>query len=127
MNISRLQKLVAESKLTKVQIAEQCGFTRVTLDNALQGADVKVSTIESLARVLGVQVSSLFEEDDVPVNPIPSDVNSLINTYKKEIEHLQTLLDKQRKATRVVVELDIDDDEFIKLGLKDKVIQILNK
>lgn len=65
MNISKLQKLVSECKLTKVQIAEKCGFTRVTLDNVLQGADVKISTIEALAKVLGISVASLFEDDQV--------------------------------------------------------------
>lgn len=127
MNISKLQKIVAESKLNKVQIAEKCGFTRVTLDNALQGADVKISTIESLAKVLNVSVASLFEEDEKIDILGTSDTDNIINIYKKEIERLQSLLDKQKKSTKVVVELDVDDDEFIKMGLKDKVIQILNK
>ena len=30
-------------------------------------------------------------------------------------------------STKVVVELDVTSDEFIKMGLKDKVIQILEK
>lgn len=121
MNISKLQKLVAESKLNKVQIAERCGFTRVTLDNALQGADVKVSTIESLAKVLGVSTASLFDDSE-------STVSDEVQVYKDEIARLQSLLDKQTKvSTKVVVELDIDSDEFIKLGLKDKVVQVLNK
>lgn len=29
--------------------------------------------------------------------------------------------------TKVIVELDISQNEFIKMGLKDKVIQVLNK
>lgn len=29
--------------------------------------------------------------------------------------------------TKVIVELDVSQDEFIKMGLKDKVIQVLNK
>ena len=33
----------------------------------------------------------------------------------------------QRKITKVLIELEISDDEFIKLGLKDKVLQVLNK
>lgn len=127
MNISKLQKIVAESKLNKVQIAEKCGFTRVTLDNALQGADVKISTIESLAKVLNVSVASLFEQDEKIDILGTSDTDNIINIYKKEIERLQSLLDRQKKSTKVVVELDVDDDEFIKMGLKDKVIQILNK
>lgn len=127
MNISRLRKIVSESKLNKVQIAEKCGFTRVTLDNALQGADIKVSTIESLANVLNVSPAIFFEEDeDESIVDNLSEPESLISLYKKEIERLQSLLYKKSKK-KVVVELELDDDEFIKLGLKDKVVQVLNK
>ncbi len=30
-------------------------------------------------------------------------------------------------TTKVLVELEVSNDEFIKLGLKEKVLQILNK
>jgi transcriptional regulator with XRE-family HTH domain len=123
MNISKIEMLMAASKLNKVQIAEQCGVSRTTLDNVLAGADVKISTIESLAKVLKVSAASFFE-DDMNITKLD---NNTIDMYKKEIERLQSLLDKQKKSTKVVVELDVDDDEFIKLGLKDKVLQILNK
>lgn len=33
----------------------------------------------------------------------------------------------QKSTTKVLVELDLSDDDFIKLGLKDKVLKILNK
>ena len=120
MNISKLQQMVLDSKLSKVQIAEKCGFTRVTLDNVLQGADVKVSTIENLAKVLGVSPACFFDDADV------YSINE-IDIYKKEIDRLQSLLNSQSKSTRVVVELDVTPDEFIKMGLKDKVIQILER
>ena len=95
-------------------------ISRTTLDNALNGADIKISTIESLAKVLGVSPSIFFGGDSTV------DEENL-NMYEREIKRLQTLLDNQRKSTKVVVELDVTQDEFIKMGLKDKVIQILNK
>lgn len=123
MNINRLNELINSSKLNKVQIAEQCSISRTTLDNVLAGADAKISTIEALSKVLGVSVGYFFEDD--ATEGVKRDV--LIEKYKEEIERLTTLLDKRKKSTKVVVELDVDDDEFIKMGLKDKVIQILNK
>ena len=104
----------------KAQIAEMAEISRTTLDNALNGADIKISTIESLANVLGVSPSIFFGGDSTV------DEENL-NMYEREIKRLQTLLDNQRKSTKVVVELDVTQDEFIKMGLKDKVIQILNK
>lgn len=61
MNNSLLQKLISGSKLSKAQIAINAGMSRTTLDNVLNGADVKVSTIESLARVLDVNPSVFFQ------------------------------------------------------------------
>lgn len=120
MNFSLLNKLVSESKLGKLQISELAGISRTTLDNALNGSDIKVSTIENLAKVLGVS-TSIFWVDESDIRYEDKDF------YEKEIQRLQSLLDKQKRSTKVVVELDVDTDEFIKMGLKDKVIQILNK
>lgn len=123
MNISKLQRLISESGLNKVQLAEKCGFTRVTLDNLISGGDAKISTVESLAKVLGVSVGCLFDEEQPKLNFTGNDE---LDYYKREVERLQSLLNSKR-TTKVLVELDVDDDEFIKMGLKDKVIQILNK
>lgn len=95
-------------------------MSRTTLDNALNGDDIKVSTIERLANALGVSPSIFFGGDST------IDEENL-NMYEREIKRLQTLLDNQRKSTKVVVKLDVTQDEFIKMGLKDKVIQILER
>ena len=34
---------------------------------------------------------------------------------------------KVTNTTKVLVEIDVSHDEFIKMGLKDKIIQVLNK
>lgn len=62
MNINKLQQLVKECGKSKVQIAKLSGITRVTLDNALQGGDVRISIVEALAKTLGVSVGYLFDE-----------------------------------------------------------------
>ena len=125
MNIKRLNKLINSSKLNKVQIAERCGISRTTLDNVLAGADAKISTIESLAKVLEINVGYLFNDTDEGILSITSD--SELDFYKKEVDRLQTLLNRQKKSTKVIVEIEVDDDEFIKMGLKDKAIQVLDK
>jgi transcriptional regulator with XRE-family HTH domain/DNA-binding Xre family transcriptional regulator len=113
----RLGELIASCEFTKAQIAEKCQISRTTLDNVLAGADAKVSTIEALADVLGVSVSSLFSDKE-PVNDI--------NSYELEIARLKSLLDKKH-TTKVVVELEVDGDEFVRMGLKDKVVQVLGR
>lgn len=119
MNLTLLNKLVNESKLGKARIAERAEISRTTLDNALSGADIKISTLETLSDVLGVNPSVFFESCE--------DVDGR-NEYEREIMRLQSLLDElQRKTTKVVIELDVTQDEFIKMGLKDKVIQVLER
>ena len=53
-----------------------------------------------------------------------NDLIAKIALLEKEIAQLKT---HKNTSTRVLVELDVDADEFIKLGLKDKIIQILNR
>lgn len=120
MDFNLLNSLVEKNKMNKAQIAEAAEISRTTLDNALNGADIKISTIERLAKALRVSPSVFFGANG---NIEAEDMN----IYEKEIKRLQTLLDNQRKSTKVVVELDVTPDEFIKMGLKDKVIQVLSK
>ncbi len=61
MNVQKIMDIIMSNKLSKVDIAAKMKVSRTTLDNLLNGADVKVSTIESLADVLGVNVAEFFE------------------------------------------------------------------
>lgn len=126
MNVSRLCELVESSKLSKMEIAKRCNISRTTLDNVLAGADAKISTIEALSITLNTPISYLFGED-VQLCDKSEIMREKIEGYEKEIERLQTLVNAKKSPTKIIVELEVDDDEFIKMGLKDKVIQILNK
>ncbi len=122
MNISRLKSLIDSSRLSNREIADACGISPATLYNVLNGADAKISTVEALAKVLNVKIGYLFDEDAVSTSE-----TELMN-YRKEIDRLKSLLDSATsQTTKVVVEFDVDNDEFIRMGLKDKVIRVLNK
>ena len=109
MDTERLVELIKNSGLTKIQIAEQSGISRTTLDNVLAGADAKISTIEMLAKVLCVKVSYLFGEEG-------GDNANEIEQYKSEIARLSSLLnndhslsvirDQQRTITRLLDRID---------------------
>lgn len=71
------------SKMNKVQIAEKSGISRTTLDKLLSGADVKVSTVESLAKVLKVPVSCFYEEMSTKVDK--TDTHIFVNDRKKDL------------------------------------------
>lgn len=57
-----------------------------------------------------------------------ADTDYEVNMLKKEIERLRDLLNaKNSTSTKVVVEFDVTPDEFVKMGLKDKIVQVLDK
>lgn len=63
MNVERIVDIITSNKLSKIDIASRMKVSRTTLDNLLNGADVKVSTVENLAEVLGVDVAEFFSPD----------------------------------------------------------------
>lgn len=83
MNINKIKELIMTSKMNKVQIAEKSGISRTTLDKLLSGADVKVSTVESLAKVLKVPVSCFYEEMSTKVDK--TDTHVFVNDRKKDL------------------------------------------
>lgn len=62
MNINRITEAIKASKLGKSELSKLTKVSRTTIDNLLDGADVKVSTIESLAYVLKVPVGYFFDD-----------------------------------------------------------------
>lgn len=77
MNISKLDQLIKDSPLRKADIIAQSGISKATLDNVLKGMDVKVSTIEAIARVLGVSPAVFFDgngEEEQTASDSPSSI-----------------------------------------------------
>lgn len=62
VNIKKIQDKIDELKLSKVQLIKNSGLTRVTIDKILKGGEVNVSTLESLAKGLGVSVGFFFDD-----------------------------------------------------------------
>lgn len=78
MNINKLKFAINRSKMSKAQIAKQSGITRVTLDNALQGGDIRISILESLAKTLNVDVGYFFDTNAINNLEERSDVETSI-------------------------------------------------
>ena len=68
LNISKLNKSIETSGLSKLEIASKCGIDRKTIENVLAGRDPKLSTIISLARILGLRIGYLFDEVDAGIH-----------------------------------------------------------
>ena len=128
MNTEKL-KVLFEKSDDKYADSQKIGTTYQTMYNIIyKGSVCKVDLLQKIASFYKVPVGYFFDEKPISSNEdITNELNIAyqeINKLKKEIELLRL---GKRGSTKVVVELDVDDDEFIKMGLKDKVIQILNK
>ena len=63
LNICKLSKEIEGSKYSKMEIASKCGIDRKTIAIVLAGRDPNVSTVVSLASILGLKISYLFDEE----------------------------------------------------------------
>ena len=113
LNIKTIEKLMADKKMTKAAICAETGIARTTLDALLKGSDVKVSTIENIARVLGVPVGTFFDNeggvrisqtdgggaavsgDGNSIEAIPPRVLAMIEEKDRQIHRLLDLLEKK--------------------------------
>ncbi|MDR1181249.1 MAG: hypothetical protein LBL13_04670 [Bacteroidales bacterium] len=127
MNINKLEKLINESKLSKTEICSKCGFTRPTLDNALSGSDIKISTIISLANFFEVPVGYFFDEED----GTNGELSNKLEECKKEIQRLKNIISEGNKGQSyvlVAVPVDSDSGEYIDLrDMKDISLKILRR
>lgn len=95
MNYSKLIKAVEESPLRKADIIEKSGISKGTLENALKGMDIKVTTLEALAKVLGVNVSFFFDEQ---TTEIKYNERSFNNNADESVKNLTSVINKQQEV-----------------------------
>lgn len=50
LNYTRLGELIKASNMNKTALATKCKVSRVTIDNLLQGGDVRLSTLNTIAQ-----------------------------------------------------------------------------
>ncbi len=91
MNTRKLKALVEASSLSNREIAAACHISATTLYNALAGMDVKISTVEALAGVLGVPVGFLFDDSTMPApvqRPSRKTVKLSLELSEKEVSEI---------------------------------------
>ena len=127
MNIGlKIKELASKEKLDVSELAKRLGKSKQAVYDLLEKEDLNTSILKQLSQIFNVPITAFFQEKLETPN-----VQEELEKARMEIEHLKAenamLRYKEKKSAKVVVELDVDEDEFVKMGLKDKVIQILNK
>lgn len=81
MDFNLLEKHINLSKLGKARIAELSGISRTTLDSAINGADIKISTLERIANVIGVNAGIFFSSNEIEGVTIDNGSASAVNVH----------------------------------------------
>jgi len=101
-----------------INIRNSKGFTQDYVATKLGMKQAGYALIEKGGRGLQIemfeQIAIILEMDMVDIIKYP------LKYTKQEVQRVS-------KVTKVLVELEVSDDEFIKFGLKDKILQILDK
>ncbi len=70
LNLRKLNQEIEGSRFSKSELAVKCGIDRKTIENVLAGRDPKLSTIISLATMLGIKIGYLFDEEEKGSNSV---------------------------------------------------------
>lgn len=63
LNTKKIERAMAEGKVTKTKLCSATGIARTTFDAILNGSDAKISTIEAISKVLKIKIGFLFDEE----------------------------------------------------------------
>lgn len=63
LNLSKLVAEVDELPLTKLQVAQKCGISRVTLDSVLKGKEIGLYKFLKLMSLFNKNIGYFFDED----------------------------------------------------------------
>lgn len=94
-----LKHIIERSGRRSIDVAEAIGITPQALNSVFHSSDIKSGTIEKVARVIGVPMSSMY--GDTNTQTVNGDVvdSSNVNVYgvnydalKKRDEHIDRLL-----------------------------------
>lgn len=65
MNLKKIKLYIEQQGLSLVSLATKINISRIALDNILNGSDVKISTVDALAKALNVNVVDLFNDKEI--------------------------------------------------------------
>lgn len=123
----KIKELAVKKNLTLADMAKVLGKTKQAIYEIVDKEDVNSAILKQLSISFNIPISYFFGEDQESL----SFVQEKLTQAEKEILKLRSENESLRagraSSTKVLIELDVTPDEFIKMGLKDKIVQVLEK
>lgn len=101
--VANIIKIRTEKKMGQTEVAQSLGISTATYSR-IESESVAL-TYENLAKI-----ANAFSMRVIDVITYPYIYSN-----------------KKNSSTKVIIELDVTPDEFVSMGLKDRVIKVLNK
>lgn len=123
----KIKELAEKKNLTLSNLAKSIGKTKQAVYEMVEKEDVNTQILKQLSTIYNVPIGYFFgigEENSASVKEKLTYLENENSILRNEISRLQ---EGKSLPTKVVVEFDVTPDEFIKMGLKDKIVQVLEK
>lgn len=85
MDLNKIKSYIEENGIGLVSLASKMKISKVALENILNGSDVKISLVESLAGALGVKVVDLFNDKQLNAGIVDVSVTEDKSMYEELI------------------------------------------
>lgn len=85
MDLDKIKSYIEENGIGLVSLASKMKISKVALENILNGSDVKISLVESLAGALGVNVVDFFNDKQLETNIVDVPVTEDKSMYEELI------------------------------------------
>lgn len=123
----KIRELAEKKNLTLANLAKSIGKTKQAVYEMVEKEDVNTQILKQLSTIYNVPIEFFFGASEENHD----DYKEKLTQLEKENSMLRDELNRLQKGkslpTKVVVEFDVTPDEFIKMGLKDKIVQVLDK
>lgn len=121
----KIKDLASQRNITLAELAKRLGKTKQAVYEMVEKEDINTSILRQCIEIFKVPSSYFFDDGNNSQEKLTQEPSNDIEYYKKEVARLQNLLTK-KKTTKIVVELELNEDEFAALGVKKKVEQMLD-
>ncbi len=85
MDLDKIKSYIEENGIGLVSLASKMKISKVALENILNGSDVKISLVESLAGALGVKVVDFFNDKQLNAGIVDVSVTEDKSMYEELI------------------------------------------
>ena len=123
----KISEMVSQEKLDVNTIAERLGKSKQAVYDMFSKEDLNTSLLRQFSDILNVPLAFFFDEEGVVDLEYKNlaEANEEIKKLREEVVILKSGV--KPTSAKVLLELELNKEEIVKLNLKDKVIQILNQ